>query len=156
MHRRYAAVSILLTAASLLAADAANVSGTWLLNVKRSRWADKMTPPNGVTLDIQHSEPALKYTGTVNLPNESAPKKFAFDGAIDGKEYTATEDGVERRVAFKRISDRSVESNSTLPGGGKEHAVITISRDGRSMERRLRVTNAERTVEWTEIYEKKQ
>jgi hypothetical protein len=158
MRLRHLLPLLLSGATLLLAADVSNMSGTWSLNTKRSRWADKMTPPNTVTLLIVHNDPAFKYSGTVNQSGEDTPKKFEFDGAIDGKEYAVKEDNTERRIAWKRRDERIIESTSTLPdNGGKERTTITMSRDGRALERRLEVTSSSgRKVEWVEVYEKKQ
>ena len=138
------------------AADVADLSGNWWLNPKRSRWSDKGRPPNNVALIIEHHEPELKYHGTINRL-ELEPIKFEFNGRIDGKEYTATEDGVPRKMTFKRRSDRVIESVSELPGGkGKETSVITISADGKTLERRMKIKDsAGGEREWVEIYEKR-
>src|SRR6266436_1385416 len=71
--------------ASLLAADVANMSGTWILEVQKSKWNSK-PPPQSVRITIEHNEPKLKYEGTITDAND-VTKKFSFDGAIDGKDY---------------------------------------------------------------------
>src|SRR3954469_2895630 len=76
-----------LTVLSLAAADIADVadmSGTWVLNVKQSKWLGS-SKPSAVRLTIDHHEPKLKY----DLAFTGADGKVAssaFDGTIDGKE----------------------------------------------------------------------
>jgi hypothetical protein len=141
----------------MAAAEVANMSGSWWLNVKRSRWDDKMHAPNSVALQIQHNEPALKYSGTANGAGEDTPTKFEFDGAIDGKPHTIVEDGRQRQITFKRRSDRVVESVSHSSGAiSVEESTFTLSRDGNTLERKMKVRGADGIQrEWVEIYEKR-
>ena len=152
MMRYFAAF---LTMAACLAAEVANMSGSWVLNEKRSRFGDNPRPA-GVTLDVQHEEPKLKYSGKVNHPNEGQIIDFQFDGAIDGKSYTVKEDRGDRQVTFQRKSDRVVQSTSKW-SDGELHSTITMSRDGRSMERKMTFKDRDgKRREWVEVYEKKQ
>ena len=130
------------------------MSGSWVLNLQRSRFGDNPHPA-GVTLTVEHNELSLRYTGQVNQPAEGQINDFSFDGAIDGKQYPVKEDRTQRSIMFKRVNDRVVESLSKW-SDGELRSVITMSRDGRTMERRMTFKDrAGKTVEWTEIYEKK-
>ncbi|HYO81031.1 MAG TPA: hypothetical protein VES20_06500 [Bryobacteraceae bacterium] len=147
--------ALALVAAALATAEVSNMSGTWILNEKRSRFGDNPRPAN-VTLNIEHSEPKLRYSGTVNHPNEGHILDFQFDGSIDGKSYTSKQERGDRQITFKRRSDRSVESSSKW-SDGELTSVITMSGDGRTLERRMSFRDREgRKREWTEVYEKKQ
>ena len=141
--------------AAVAMAEVANMSGSWIMNEKRSRFGDNPRP-SGVTLDVQHEEPKLKYSGKVNHPNEGHIIDFNFDGAIDGKQYTVKEDRGDRQVTFRRVNDRVVESVSKW-SDGELRSTITMSRDGRSMERRMNFKDRDgKRREWVEVYEKKQ
>jgi hypothetical protein len=112
--------------------------------------------PGDVTLTIQHNDPQLKYNGTVNNPPEGAINDFSFDGAIDGKVHIVKQDNGDRKVTFRRINDRTVESVSRGPEG-EIRSRITMSRDGNSMERNMMVKAPDgKTRKWTEVYSKKQ
>jgi hypothetical protein len=141
--------------AAIAMAEVANMSGTWILSAERSRFGNNPHPSN-VALSVQHNEPALKYTGTVNHANEGHIIDFNFDGAIDGKEYTIKEDRGDRKTTFKRVSDRVVESHSKWIDGELK-STITLSSDGRTLERRMEFKDREgKKRDWVEIYEKKQ
>jgi hypothetical protein len=141
--------------ATITLAEVANMSGTWVLNPARSRFGKNPSPGN-VSLTIEHKEPALKYSGTVNHPNEGHIIDFRFDGAIDGKPYTIREDRGDRTTTFRRVSDRVVESRSKWSDGDLK-STITISSDGRTLERRMEFSDREgKKRDWVEIYEKKQ
>ena len=148
-------LSAFLLTAAIAIAEVANMSGMWVLNPDRSRFGDNPHPSN-VSLSIQHNEPAFKYTGTVNHANEGHIIDFNFDGAIDGKEYTVKEDRGDRKTTFRRVNDRVVESHSKW-SDGELKSRITMSSDGRTLERRMEFTDrAGKKRDWVEIYEKKQ
>lgn len=131
------------------------MGGNWVLNEQRSRFGDNPRPGN-VFLTIEHNEPKLKYTGTVNQPTEGSIQDFSFDGAIDGKEYTIKQDGGDRKVVFKRINDRTVESVQSL-NGGQLRSGMTMSSDRKTLERTMNFKDRDgKNRTWTEIYEKKQ
>ena len=69
---RQVALFMFLLGSLAAAADVANMSGVWKLNVKKSKF-EKNGAPINVELRIQHNEPALKYSGTVQRNQESSP-----------------------------------------------------------------------------------
>src|SRR5437016_13373913 len=82
----------------LTAADVADLSGNWILNVPRSKWHGTPPPSTG-RLAIEHREPNLKYESTVTA-SDGKTQTFTFDGAIDGKEHAG--------VTATRLSPLSV------------------------------------------------
>jgi hypothetical protein len=149
---RFFLLSLLLT--SSLLAEVANMSGSWVLDAKRSRFGK--IRPGEVMLTVEHNEPRLKYSGTVNNATEGAINDFDFDGAIDGKEYVVKQDNKgDRRVTFRRVNDKVVESVTHGPEG-EIRSRITMSADGNSMERRMSVKMPDgKTRSWVEVYAKK-
>jgi len=144
-----------LCASGLLFAGVANMSGTWKLNVKRSEWGNKPAPDH-VFITIEHNDPSLKYSGSVQAPGESNESKFEFNGAIDGKEYTLKDDEGTHRVRMTRKSDNSIETVMIGPDGETQGtSTTTLAADGKTMFRKVRAKLANgQTSEWTEVYEK--
>ena len=99
---RRALLVLIAAALALPAADPYNLSGTWMLDVNKSKWNAKARP-NKVVLQIEHSEPKLKYTGTVTDAKD-AESTFSFDGAIDKKQYPLKESDGQRNITFSRLS----------------------------------------------------
>lgn len=150
-----AVLPILLALSIASAADVANMSGSWKLNVKKSKF-DKAAPAD-VTLSIQHSEPALKYSGSVRGSQDSQADTFAFDGAIDEKIYPVKEGpNTGRTIKFKRKSGNTVESwSSDRDHISEEYAVTTVSGDGKSLVRTMSVKHKDGTKRnWVEYYDK--
>lgn len=139
---------------ALCAAQPANLSGNWQLNVNRSKWGT-VNKPVSVVLTIEHQEPKLSYHGSVLYANEDQ-RDFGFSGAIDGKPYAMSRSFGNGEIVLLRVNDRTIESTfRTADGNYVETARTTVSRDGRTLERQLRLVSPEGTKKWTEIYERR-
>jgi hypothetical protein len=148
-------LSLLLCLSFASAADVANMTGSWKLNVKKSKF-EKNAAPLDVLLKIEHAEPALKYSGTVTGSQEGHPDTFEFNGAIDDKIYPVKESvDTGRTIKFKRKSNNAVESWSSDKNGMEEYAVTTLSSDGKSLVRTMNVKQKDGSRRtWTEFYDK--
>ena len=150
------ALSFAMAAAS---AQVADISGTWHLNVDKSSWG-KHTKPNGGTVRIEHHEPTLKYSGTIEVRNgtETSPGEstFSFTGAIDGKEYVVTGISGSGKMTFRRVNMRTIESElKSSDGTVVETAKTTVSADGKRLTRELkRGGGSGGELSWTEVYDR--
>lgn len=137
-----------------LAAQPVNLSGNWQLNVERSKWGN-VNRPVSVMLTIEHQEPKLSYHGSVLYANEDH-REFGFSGAIDGKPYPMSRSFGEGEITLVRVNDRTIDSTfRTYDGNYIETARTTVSRDGKTLERQLKLVSPEGTKRWTEIYERR-
>ena len=148
------ALCLTLAHAVALPADVANMSGVWKLNVKKSKY-DKDAAPLNVEIRIEHNEPALKYSGTVQRNQESSPDTFEFQGAIDEKIYPVKENhkpaGRSNSLVNRLASIESWSSDATM----EEHAITTLSADGKTLTRKMHVKQKDgKTRDWTEVYDK--
>jgi len=148
----------LLFTMAVASAQVADLSGTWQLNVQKSSWG-KHTRPTAGTVSVEHHEPALKYSGTVEVQNgtETSPGKssFSFDGAIDGKEYLVIGISGTGKMVFQRVNVRTIESKlKSSDGTVLETAKTTISADGKRLTRELKRTGPAEQVSWTEVYDR--
>ena len=130
----------------------ANLSGTWVLDAKQSKWGNHK-PPTSIVISIEHHEPALKYSGQEIKPGEEQPREFSFDGAIDGKSYPVRGPGEEGTMYFKRVNPRTVDSVFT----SKDHtetdeARTSLSADGKKMTREVKAKAPGGKESWTEVY----
>lgn len=138
-----------------LAAEIANFSGQWLLNVKRSTWGTK-PKPNKVVLTIEHNEPKYKYSGQVEAADETA-SEFAFEGAIDGREYNLKDGTLTHKMHVRRISDDTISAEARYADGKTREVTITKLTDkGKTLVRSIRLRSPEGTASWREIYERMQ
>lgn len=145
---------LIVLASGVCAGQARNLSGNWHLNVEKSSWSSA-TKPVSVVLAIDHREPQLKYSGTVTYANEEE-RSFGFDGALDGKPYRMSRSFGEGSITLHRVDVRTVESSFRSDDGQfTETARTTVSRDGKTLTRKLTARSPGGNTSWTEIYEKR-
>lgn len=145
---------------SLLAADVASMSGTWRLNLANSKWG-KHPKPASIEVTIQHHEPAFRYDGNVVSPNGvngNAGENgltFAFNGAIDGKDYPVTGSLGAGQMNIRRVNTNTIESEyKSSEGNLTETARTTISSDGKTLTQEMEEKGSKGTVHWTEVYDR--
>lgn len=141
--RRLLALAVL-SFSTVSAVDVANMGGTWILNVQRSKW-HSFPPPDSGRLVIEHQEPKLKYERHfVNANVED--KTMTFEGAIDGKDYGG--------VIAKRLSPFSILFTRKTEDGTIEEVTVTITKDGGHLVRRSQSNGPGGKLVWTELYDK--
>lgn len=146
-------ILLLLACAAAAFADPVNMTGTWKLNLQKSKWAQKPAPMRE-ELKIEHNEPKLKYTGTVVDTGENETT-YVFDGAIDGKDYPVKVGQGEQRATFKRLSPTTISSTlKTTDGKSEESTTTAISMDGKTLIRKVTLKAPDGKRSWTEVYDK--
>jgi len=144
---RSLALLLLLTIPCL--AEPANLSGTWRLDLKKSKWGGHSAPQSGEIV-IEHNEPKLKYTGKVT-DLDGTENTYSFDGAIDGKEYPVKMGTGDQKIIIKRLSPNSI--SSTLKNAdSEEEAITTLAPDSKSLVRKVRRSGPKGKSSWTEVY----
>jgi hypothetical protein len=146
---------VLLLAALVAHLRAADISGSWQLNVDQSRWGNR-PKPQSATLNIEHQEPAIKYSGRVMNPTGEDGRDYTFSGAIDGKPYPATSAYGPGKLTIKRVDDSTTTSQFQSDDGKyTETARTSISRDGKRLTRRMTAQGPQGRSTWTEVYDRR-
>jgi hypothetical protein len=137
------------------AAENANFTGTWHLDVGKSRWGSKPKPMS-VELIIDHKDPALHYRGTVTESSENT-RDFTFEGAIDGKEYPMAGAAGPGVAVLRRVDANTIETDFRSADGARtENTRTSLSQDGKVLTRTIREKTPEAgTKTWVEIYERR-
>jgi hypothetical protein len=147
-------VAFLWAAVCVSAAGPANLSGNWQLNVAKTDWGARPKLVS-VALHIDHSEPALKYSGTVIYSGEDA-RPFSFAGAIDGKEYPMDRSFGSGKVVIRRVDANTIESVfRSADGLSVETCRTSLAKNGRTLTRRVRMQTVGSTFTSTEIYDRR-
>lgn len=133
------------------ASSVLSLTGTWNLDVERSQWGQARKPLR-VTVRVEHQEPALRYSGEV-VYADGETREFSFDGAIDGNLYPAARSYGEGQIRIRRLSTSTVESVFTSTDGKfVETARTSISPDGKTLLRKIRVKEPAGEMHWNEVY----
>ena len=143
---RWLLATAVLSLCSLSAADVADMDGTWVLNVERSKWRDAPKPDSG-RLVIEHEEPKLKYERTFNSAVVE-DKSAKFDGVIDGKEHNG--------MVATRLSPFSILFTKKSGDGTSQEITVTMTKDGSHLVRRVQSSGPRGKLTWTELYDKEQ
>jgi hypothetical protein len=145
---------LVLLTPSICRAQAADISGTWILNSEKSSWGSA-TRPFKVILFIEHREPALKYSGTIRYADDET-RDFSFDGAIDGKPYLLERPAGKGTMSHQRLGPREIKTEFRTDDGSHVQTVnTTISRDGKTLTRGLEIRTASQVRRWKEVYDRK-
>jgi hypothetical protein len=150
---------VIALAFSARAADIVDMSGTWQLNVAKSKWG-KHPKPASIQVTIEHHEPSLKYSGTVSFLSGPSggeeTRTFAFDGAIDGKEYPVTGTLGPGKMSIRRTTPNTIRSEYRSDDGKfTQTERTTISADRKTLVNEMRENGPGGAVSWTEVYGRK-
>ena len=131
-----------------------NFNGTWTLNIEKSTWGKK-AKPQSVIVNVQQSQPELKYSGTATDTNGNQTT-FDLDAAIDAREHAVKTSYGPGKITLKRINAYTVASDFHSDDGKfTETATTAVSRDGRTLTRRMHTKGPDGDVSWTEVYNRK-
>jgi hypothetical protein len=146
--------ALLVLMPGVCAGQSRDLSGSWHLNVEKSRWGS-VSKPHSVVVVIAHHEPEIQYHGTVTYANEDT-REFGFAGAFDGKAYRMVRSFGAGTITLHRVDESTFESSfRTDDGLTSETARTTLSRDGKTLTRKLTMRSPTDSKSWTEVYEKR-
>jgi hypothetical protein len=132
-------------------AKAPDLSGSWKLNIEKSKWG-KVRKPTSVVLDITHQDPALSYHGAV-VDADSEGREFHFDGAIDGHAYPVHGAFGDGTIIYQRKPNNMVVSTfHSNDGQFVENAETSVSADGKVLHRHVRLRRPDGDQSWDEVY----
>lgn len=134
------------------AAQPANLSGTWHLNLERSDFGNE-PPPREIEVRVTHNEPAIRYTGRV-VDSMGAASPIDFESVLDGKPHRMS-GSAGGTLTSKRLDSRSISTEwQSADGKFRETSVVTIQEDGRSITIKRHTTGPGQSGDVLEVYEK--
>jgi hypothetical protein len=135
-----AALTLGVPTMSLLAQATDPASGTWELNLSKSKFSPG-PPPKGLTRSFELTGADVKYT-LKGIDAEGKPMLVQYSAKYDGKDYPVTGSPDFDTIALKRIDAASAEA--TLKKGGKvvQTSKRVVSKDGKTLTLTTTGTNA--------------
>lgn len=136
------------------------LSGTWKLNVAKSKYNPANLAPKSVTSRIEASQDSIQVT-TDGVDSQGRVTHTEYTAKFDGKDYpsTGTIGGKPNpdlgTIAWRKIDDRTFESTSKLKGQVLTTSRVVIAQDGKSRTNTVSGKNAQgQTVNNTLVFEK--
>ena len=149
----YAVIAIGLCFALNAAFGADVVSGTWKLNVAKSKY-DPGPPPKESATKIEAVPGGLKFT-VDGVNAEGKPTHFEWTAKFDGKDVPVKGDPNRDTAALKKVDDHTFEIVNKKDGKVTTTNRIVVSRDGKTRTVTATGTNAKgQKVNNTAVYEK--
>ncbi len=134
---------------SAAAACAASLSGTWKLDVAKSKWGAKEKPAGG-EITVQDRGREIAVSGTMQHATEESGR-FEYSGPVDGKPHPAGGGS----ITLTRVDPETLESVwKSQDGRYVETSRTTISNDGRRLTRAVDLKRPGGEVKWTEVWDK--
>jgi hypothetical protein len=141
---------VLIMSLSLFAAESP-FSGTWKLNLAKS----KMTPPipKSDIAVIDADENGLKFNEDV-IDDKGEPLKISYEAKFDGKDYPVTGDPASDSVSYQRVNANTLKG--TLKKGGKImiDATVVVSKDGKTTTATYTDYSQATPAKGTSVYDK--
>jgi hypothetical protein len=117
-----------LTAATVVAKD--YISGSWTLNVAKSKYGTG-TPPKSQTTKLESTDTALHEI--VDRTNaDGTTTHWDLTAKYDGKEYDVVGDPSRDKVMVKKVDDRTLDVTNKKGGKVTTHMRIVVSPDGKT------------------------
>ncbi len=103
-------------------------SGTWKLNVAKS----KLPPPapQSDIAKVDADDNGLKFSEDIT-DDKGQPTKISFEAKFDGKDYPVTGDPSSDSISYRRVSANTLRSTSKKGGKITSKATIVVSKDGK-------------------------
>jgi hypothetical protein len=141
---------VLIMSLSLFAAESP-FSGTWKLNLAKS----KLTPPipKSDIAVIDADENGLKFNEDV-IDDKGEPLKISYEAKFDGKDYPVTGDPASDSVSYQRVNANTLKG--TLKKGGKivTDATVVVSKDGKITTANYTDYSQGKPAKGTAVYDK--
>jgi hypothetical protein len=148
------ALAMAVPAAGAIAQAPDAVTGTWVLNLAKSKYDPGPAPKSGTRT---YTAAPNGYTFSSDGVNAGGDKVHVeFTVAFDGKYHVVTGSSVFDSIMVKRVDASTVESTQKKGANVVTRTTRTISRDGKTLTSTSKGTNAEgRAVSNVEVYDKK-
>jgi hypothetical protein len=127
-------------------------SGTWKLNVAKS----KMAPPSpqAETVRVDADDNGIKVSDDIT-DAKGQPMKVSYDAKFDGKDYPATGSPAWDSVSFQRVNASTLKAKTKKGGTVVGEYTITVSQDGKIITVKYTETGPEgKPVKGSAVYDK--
>jgi len=139
--KRLSAISILILFSFVIVLHGAdNFTGTWKLNIAKSKYSPGM-PPKSQTTKLQTTKDGIReIVDRVNA--DGSPTHWDFTAKFDGKDYEIKGDPDRDHASVKKVDDYTLEVVNKKAGKVTTSMKLVVSKDGKSRTNTVTGKNA--------------
>jgi len=126
----FAAVLLVVLAASVLAAAGDQHSGTWKMSSEKSKYSPGPAPRE-LTVKIEADENHIKLNAD-GTNGDGTPLHVEYDAKFDGKDYPATGMPNSDSVSVRRLKGGAIETQQKKGSAVQITVTSVISKDGKT------------------------
>ena len=139
--KRLSIISLLLILTSVTALQAADhFTGTWKLNIAKSKYSPGM-PPKSQTTKLELMKDGIReIVDRVNA--DGTMTHWDYIAKFDGKDYAITGDPDRDHASVKKVDDFTLEVINKKAGKVTTSMTLVVAKDGKSRTNTVTGTNA--------------
>jgi len=139
--KRITAICIALLLASAAAVQAADMfTGTWTLNVSKSKYSPGM-PPKSQTTKLETLKDGIREV-VERVNADGTTTRWDFTAKFDGKDYPIMGDPDRDMASVKKVDDYTLEVVNKKAGKVTTSMILLVSKDGKSRTNTVSGKNA--------------
>ena len=149
--RQIKVLAVVLIMSLCLFAAESPFSGTWKLNLAKS----KLTPPvpKSDIAVVDADENGLKLNQDV-ITDKGESLKISYEAKFDGKDYPVTGDPSSDLVSYQRVNANTLKGKTKKDGKAAADATIVVSKDGKITTVQYTDYSQAKFVKSTFVYDK--
>lgn len=141
MRKQLIHLSVILAMASLAAFGADNSTGTWKLNIEKSKYTPAPMPVKSLTVTREATEGGVKQTTSGERADGTAINA-TYTAKYDGKDVQVTGNAPYDTIAVKQVNANTYTDDRKKTGGPyKATARSVVSNGGKTMTTTAKGTN---------------
>jgi hypothetical protein len=137
--RMFGAIAVTMLLATTIGAKDV-ISGTWTLNVAKSKYGTGAPPKSQVTVLEERDGGLHEIVTRINA--DGTTTKWDLFAKYDGKDVKVTGDPSRDAVALKRIDDHTVDVTNKKGNAVTTHMKIVVAPDGKTRTNTVTGTDA--------------
>lgn len=148
-----AALALSQAASASPSPDAKSWSGTWQLNLAKSKFSSAEYTPKKETRSYKVAGNVITMHSNM-VTGAGKPISWGYSAAANGKWFTTTGNPNSDHVALTAVSARSLKFENRLKGKPSASGDVTVSGDGKELTVNRRLVTPKGTTDDTIVYDR--
>src|ERR1700680_900961 len=149
--RQLKVLAVVLVMSLTLFAAESPFSGTWKLNLAKSKMKPPVPKSDIAVVDAE--ENGIKWNEDV-ITDKGESRKISYEAKFDGKNYPVTGDPSSDSVSYQRVNANTLKGKTKKDGKVAIDATIVVSKDGKITTVNYTDYSQAKPVKSTFVYDK--